>query len=141
MSDQLKLCLRNDCRDFKCLLTLLKQLHQSDIVMILIKFNTKFKIRFNLSSFELYVYVWEENASFPWEGWVLFGPFLAIRLQISVLNSCAWIIMNITLCLTCLYPGTYSQLTESGILGDIIEFYDADWFHLPMKSSANSSFN
>lgn len=42
---------------------------------------------------------------------------------------------------SCVYPGRYSQLTESGVLGSAIEVHAADWSHPPAKSSANSSFN
>ena len=94
--------------------------------MILIKFNNKFKtgpICF------LWSYVCEERTSLHWEGWLIFDPFLEIKPKTSVSNSLAWIIMNIILHPSCLYPGTYSQLTESGILGNMTELNHADWPH------------
>ena len=89
---------------------------------------------------ELYVCVWEERTSLHWEGWLIFGPFLEIKPKTSVSNSLAWVIMNIILCPSCLYPGTYSQLTESGILGDMTELNHADWSHPAEQISAHSCY-
>ena len=89
---------------------------------------------------ELYVCFWEERTSLHWEGWLIFGPFLEIKPKTSVSNSLAWVIMNIILRPSCLYPGTYSQLTESGILGDTIELNHADRSHPAVQISAHSCY-
>lgn len=44
-----------------------------------------------------------------------------MKLKIGMSNYLAWIIRNVILYTSFLYPGTYSQLTESGVLGGLIE--------------------
>lgn len=56
--------------------------------------------------------------------WSLFGN--STENQRVSLKSLAWILMNITLQPSCLYPGTYSQLSGSGTLGGITEVNAAD---------------